>query len=312
MDVPIYIDALRAKDIPYIVEGEKYFYGTSEVIDFVNLLRAVANPHDRIAVAGVLRSPFGGVSDPELYERRKSLDYRTNSDFPIFGFLRRWNAKAGRTSVHELIDAIFTESYALEIAQAGSHGEQAVANLLKLRQKAAELEAKGSCTLREFLDVIRLAVKELEEEGESPLADESLDAVRILSIHRSKGLEFPVVILPDLHRQSVAHATETVKYDWPSETLGVKLGDAMNAGAAALAFLDRERKREEWRRLLYVGVTRAKDLLVLLGSAEAKEESFLGLILPDLEGRAKITRKKYRRPSFHHPSAESARKGIFV
>ena len=121
----------------------------------MNLLRAVANPHDRIAVAGVLRSPFGGISDPELYERRKSLDYRTNSDFPIFGFLRRWNAKAGRTSVHELIDAIFTESYALEIAQAGSHGEQAVANLLKLRQKAAELEAKGSCTLREFLDVMK-------------------------------------------------------------------------------------------------------------------------------------------------------------
>jgi ATP-dependent helicase/nuclease subunit A len=303
-DVPTYIDALRSEGIPYIVEGEKYFYGTSEVIDFVNLLRAVANPHDRIAVAGVLRSPFGAASDPEIYERRKALDYRTSSNFPIFAFLRRWNAMAGKTGVHQLIDAIFTESYALEIAQQGSHGEQAVANLLKLRQKAAELEEKGSCTLREFLDVIRLAVKELEEEGESPLADETLDAVRILSIHRSKGLEFPVVLLPDLHRQAPSHRTETVRYDRSSKTLGVRLGEAMNAGAAALAFLDRERKREEMRRVLYVGVTRAEEILVLLGNADAGDETFLGLLHPDLEAYAKITRKKYRRPRFQAPREE--------
>jgi ATP-dependent helicase/nuclease subunit A len=315
-DVPLYIDALRAKEIPYIVEGEKYFYGTSEVIDFVNLLRAVANPHDRIAVAGVLRSPFGGAADPEIYERRKALDYRTSGDFPVFGFLRRWNAQAGRAGVSALIDTIFTESYALEIAQAGSHGEQAVANLLKLRQKAAELEEKGSCTLREFLDVIRLAVQELEEEGESPLADESLDAVRILSIHRSKGLEFPVVILPDLHRAPVSHKTQTVRYDRSSKTLGVKLGDAMNAGAAALAFLDRERKREENRRLLYVAMTRAEEILVLLGSDAAGDETFLGLLRPDLDGRAAVTMKKYRRPPFHPAPAEPERKvpdwGAFV
>lgn len=309
VDVGTYLEALRAKNIPYVVEGEKYFYGTSEVIDFVNLLRAVANPHDRLAVVGVLRSPYGGATDQQIYENRKSLDYRTSSAWPVFGYLRRWHEESGRAGVRELMDRIFEEISALEIAQAGYHGEQAVANLLKLRAKAAELEAKAGCTLREFLDAAMAAVRDLEEEGESPLADEALDAVRILSIHRAKGLEYPVVILPDLHRAKQGRQIPVLRYDWPGGTLGVKLGDAMNAGAAALGHLDREREREEWRRLLYVAVTRAREQLVLLGSAGAKEESFLGLLLPDLEARAKITRKKYVRPPFR-PRPETTAKKI--
>ncbi|HVR85363.1 MAG TPA: UvrD-helicase domain-containing protein, partial [Planctomycetota bacterium] len=181
VDVTKYLEALRARKIPYVVEGEKYFYGTSEVVDFVNVLRAVANPHDRLAVVGVLRSPYGGVPDQEIYERRKSLDYRGPSPWPIFGYLKRWHEESGKRGVRELIDMIFRDVSALEIAQSGYHGEQAVANLLKLRAKAAELESQAGCTLREFLDVAVLAVRDLEEEGESPLADETLDAVRILS-----------------------------------------------------------------------------------------------------------------------------------
>jgi ATP-dependent helicase/nuclease subunit A len=300
-DVPVYLEALRARGIPYAVQGEKYFYGTSEVIDFVNLLRAVANPHDRIALAAVLRSAFGGLSDQELYERRKALDYRTGSDVPLFGFLRRWHERSGSVGVRELIDVIFEESYALEIAQAGYHGEQAVANLLKLRQKASELEAQGGCTLREFLAAANQAVRDQEEEGESPLADETLDAVQILSIHSAKGLEFPVVILPDLHRGARGSDPRAVRYDWPSRTLGVRLGKACDAGGAALAYLDRERKREEWKRLLYVAVTRAEEALVLLGSAKHGPESYLALLLPELEGRARVTRVPYRRPSFSAP-----------
>jgi ATP-dependent helicase/nuclease subunit A len=309
VDVGTYLDELRAKGIPYVVEGEKYFYGTSEVIDFVNVLRVVANPHDRLAVVGVLRSPYGGIADQQIYESRRSLDYRSPSPWPVFGFLRRWHEASGRMGVRELIDLIFREISALEIAQAGYHGEQAVANLLKLRAKAAEMETKAGCTLREFLDAAVLAVRDLEEEGESPLADETLDAVRILSIHKAKGLEYPVVILPDLHRAKQGYKIPTVKYDWHHGALGVKLGDAMNAGAAALGHLSREREHEERRRLLYVAATRAKELLVLLGSADAGEETFLGLLLPDLEKHAKVVRKKYRRPKFI-PRPEVASKKV--
>jgi len=306
-DVPLYIEALRARGIPYAVQGEKYFYGTSEVVDFINLLRAVARPHDRIALAAALRSPFGGLSDQELYDRRKALDYRGESDLPIFGFLRRWHERSRTSGVREIIDTIFEESFALEVARAGYHGEQAVANLLKLRQKAGELEAQGGCTLREFLAVATQAVRDQEEEGESPLADETLDAVQILSIHRAKGLEWPVVVLPDLHRQSRPTDERVVRYDWPTRTLGVRLGKACDAGGAALAYLDRERKREEWKRLLYVGVTRAQEALVLLGSARHSADSYLGLLLPDLERRALVTRVPYRRPALASPPAPAAK-----
>ncbi len=321
VDVPMYLEALRSAAIPYVVEGEKYFYGTTEVIDFVNLLRAVANPHDRVAIAGVLRSPYGGMTDQELYTRRKSLDYRAASDLPlfdlpIFKFLRHWHDLSGRVGVSELVDAIFTECYALEIAQAGYHGEQAVANLLKLRQKAGELEAQGGCTLAEFLRSATQAVRELEEEGESPLADETLDAVRILSIHRAKGLEFPVVILPDLHRTPASKPAPVVRYDWPTRTLGVRLGGAMNAGGAALAHLDRERRREEWRRLLYVALTRAKEILVLLGSGEHKDESYIGLLLGELRSRASVKEVEVRRPRLAPPPAPAGKEkhdwGAFV
>jgi ATP-dependent helicase/nuclease subunit A len=306
-DVNLYIEPLRARGIPYVVEGEKYFYGTTEVIDFVNVLRAVSNPHDRVAVAAVLRSPLGGFSDQELYDKRREFDYRAfhrrASDSPAARLLKRWHDQAGRLSVPALIDLIFDEGWTLETAQAGSHGEQAVANLLKLRRKAAEMEAQGGVTLREFLDAARRAVREMEEEGESPLADESLDAVRILSIHKAKGLEFPVVILPDLHRRPAASDDRVVRFDWPTRTLGVRLDGACDAGGAALAYLDRERRREEDRRVLYVAMTRAEEALVLLGSAEAPSGSYLSLLLPEIRKRARVERRAWRPASPPSPPA---------
>jgi ATP-dependent helicase/nuclease subunit A len=304
VDVPMYLEALRAHGIPYVVDGEKFFYRTPEVIDFVNLLRAAANPHDRLAVAGALRSPYGGLSDAELYEHRKGLDYRVEAAGgpPLFRFLRRWHELSGRAGVAELIDTVFTESYALEIAQAGVHGEQAVANLLKLRQKAAELEAEGGCTLAEFLETAAEAVRDLEEEGESPLADETLDAVRISSIHKAKGLEFPVVILPDLHRARKPPGERAVRFEWTTGTLGVRLGEVCDAGGAALAFREREREREEHRRILYVAATRAREILVCMGSLDAPGETYLKLLLPELENRGKVTRRPCDRP----PNAPAA------
>jgi ATP-dependent helicase/nuclease subunit A len=250
------------------------------------------------------------VTDQEIYEQRKSLDYRIASPWPIFGLLKAWNEDSGKLGVGRLIDRVFEEGFALEIAQAGWNGEQATANLLKLRQKAADLESKGGCTLREFLDVVREAVRELEEEGESPLADETLDAVRVMSIHKSKGLEFPVVILPDLHRQKQNRQAKTVRFDWTEQVLGVTLGDAMNAGAAALAQRHRERDREEFRRLLYVAVTRAEDRLVLLGGDEAVSETFLELLRPDFEKHTVIRRVPYKRPPFRPAPAAVEKKTL--
>ena len=73
-----YVEALKRYGIPYIVEGEKYFYTTQEILDFMNLLRIIENPHDTIALVGILRSPIVGLTDREIYELKENqlLDYR--------------------------------------------------------------------------------------------------------------------------------------------------------------------------------------------------------------------------------------------
>jgi ATP-dependent exoDNAse (exonuclease V) beta subunit len=112
-----------------------------------------------------------------------------------------------------------------------------------------------------------------------------------------------VVILPDLHRQPSAGGDRVVRVDWPTRTVGVRLGKKIDSAGAALAWLDRERRREELKRLLYVGVTRARERLLFLGSAEAKANTYLPLLLPDLEQRGVVKRIPHAAPSLRKAPA---------
>src|SRR5207245_4281373 len=106
------------------------------------------------------------------------------------------HARAWRVPVRELLAEVLERFPLAEIARATFRGDQAVANVEKLIDALA---ADGT-TLAAALAEYRRRSGEREEEGEAPLADERLDAVRILSIHKAKGLEVPVVVIPDLHR----------------------------------------------------------------------------------------------------------------
>ena len=77
-DIHDYLEPLRRRGIRYVVEGERHFYAAKEIIDAVNLLRAIDNPNDRLALVGVLRSPIGGMTDQSLYDLhcQNLLDYR--------------------------------------------------------------------------------------------------------------------------------------------------------------------------------------------------------------------------------------------
>ncbi len=282
-DVHRIVEALRAAEIPYVVEGEKYFYTTQEVVDFVNLLAAIANPGDRVALAGVLRSPMGALDDRTLYEIRASLDYRGPAPRPeleeFWEFLRSAHRRSGEMGVAEFLDRLLVDTFVLEMAAAGFHGEQAVANLFKLCDAARAFESATGGTLAAFVQRVRAAMRDLEEEGESPLADEKLDAVKILSIHKSKGLEFPTVFLPDLHRQTRGGGEPpSVRFDWTTQAVGLRFRRLGDPAEAALACRERLRRSEEERRLLYVAMTRAMDRLILSGSSETRGGSFLDLL----------------------------------
>ncbi len=278
-----YLEALRRHGIPYVTDGEKHFYRRQEVVDLVNLLRVVESPHDAVALVGVLRSPLGGVTDRELVElsERGALDYRRRErlvgwESPRAPAVRRLyerldelHGEAAQVPLPEVVGLLFERLPVLELAAASLHGEQAVANLVKLRQMAAELADRPSLTLTGFVELLIARVAEQPDEAESALAEESLAAVRVLTIHKAKGLEFPVVVLPGLHHGTGGTGgtgePAPVSEDWSSGVFGITVGGRGTLGAVLVAEKARVREAAERRRLFYVGMTRARERLVLSG-----------------------------------------------
>jgi ATP-dependent helicase/nuclease subunit A len=296
-----YLDALRRHEIAYITDGEKHFYRRQEVIDLVNVLRAVENPHDAIALAGLLRSPLGGVTDRELVELRErgAFDYRQAER------LRGWKSRsagavqalyARLAGLHgslpavplpEAVDRVFDSLPILELAAASLHGEQAVANLMKVRQVAVELAERPRLTFTAFVELMIARLDEQPEEAESALAEESLDAVRVLTIHKAKGLEFPVVVLPGFHHGTRrGREAPPVSHDWATGVFGINWGDRCNLGAVLVNEKVRLREEAERRRLFYVGMTRAKERLILSGGWPSPSSRSKGTFLDLLKEAA--------------------------
>jgi len=292
-----YLDALRRHEIAYITDGEKHFYKRQEVIDLVNVLRVVENPHDAIALAGVLRSPLGGVTDRELVvlRERGAFDYRQEAQLSgwtspcaesvrlLYARLAGLHRSLPAVPLPDAIDRLFDGLPILELAAASLHGEQAVANLMKVRHMAVELAARPHLTFTAFVELMIARLDEQPEEAESALAEESLDAVRVLTIHKAKGLEFPVVVLPGFHHgTSRGRDLPPVSHDWATGVFGINWGECCNLGAVLVNEKVRLREEAERRRLFYVGMTRAKERLILSGGwpgpASRSKGTFLDLL----------------------------------
>ncbi len=275
-----YLDALRRHDIPYVIEGEKHFYRRQEVIDLVNLLRVLDHPHDEIALAGLLRAPLGGLTDRELYELKQAGHFNYLQAVSLGSWSHDSAAAVQRLYEHlawlhraiamlplaEAIALMFDRLPILDLAAASLHGEQAVANLLKVKQTAASLADRPHMTLSGFVELMIARLDEQPDESESPLAEESLEAVHVLTIHKAKGLEFPIVVLPGLHQGSGRErSVPQVSYDWSSGIYGLSLDRHRSLGSLLVQHKLRLREEAERRRVLYVGMTRAKELLLLSG-----------------------------------------------
>ncbi|MDN5941319.1 MAG: ATP-binding domain-containing protein, partial [Nitrospira sp.] len=259
------------------------------------------NPHDSIALVGVLRSPLGGMTDRDLlalqqidglgYQRRERL---STWNHPRAGTVRRLYERlaelhqlAPLQPVPDAIDLLFDRLPVLELAAASLHGEQAVANLRKVREMAEALADRPHLTLTGFVDLMMTRISEQPDEAESPLAEESLDAIRVLTIHKAKGLEFPIVILPGLHQGAKnPRKGPSIHHDWSSRCYGMRMGGRSNLGAVLVDMKMAAREEAEQRRLLYVGMTRARDLLVLSGGLTAKpgHDTVLSLLGEAIEG----------------------------
>jgi ATP-dependent helicase/nuclease subunit A len=293
-DIHDYLEPLRRQGIRYVVEGERHFYAAKEIIDAVNLLRAVENPHDRLALVGVLRSPLGGLTDQQIYalHRRNLLDYRAGEklgerDFSptlaqLYSALARLHDETQTMPIGAAVAHLFATLPVELLAACQFHGEQAVANLQKLLQQAESLGREGTMTLKEAVRQLEARVLEVKEEGESVLAEENIDAVRVMSIHKAKGLEFPIVVLAGCHTgtEGGRSADAEALSDWSTGLTGLRVGPVSDLAGLYIAEKTRLRNAEEQKRLLYVAMTRARDNLIVscAPSARRSSGSFLSML----------------------------------
>jgi len=280
-DAPIYIRALREARIDFVMEGGRAFFERPEIVEAFALLGAIANPADAVSLLGVLRSGFGGATDQELvaYQRAggvwrwKGADAGIDTVRATFARLGALEASRHAMPLDRWIQWVLVESPFALTQVAHLDGPQRVANLRKLAQKAGTLVRERGLTLDESLRVLSDAFAGERVEGESPLADEALDAVRLTTIHKAKGLEYPIVIIPDLARGIPAPPTETrVKRFTQGEGsyLAVEISDRERTrNLSEVARFDAYRSHDlaEAARLLYVATTRARDRVILVNSA---------------------------------------------
>jgi ATP-dependent helicase/nuclease subunit A len=285
-------DALREMDIPYVLEGGKFYYARSEVSSAITVLRALANPNDAIALYGALRSIFFGFSDEDLlrvHVQGQRLDYRAQvpSDSPLyypFEILRDLHLRRHDRRASETFETLIQKTGAREVL--ASRGFQSLANLNKLSRTLRALQGEG--TFSQVIDLLSTMDEEGLAESESRLMEERSDAVRILSIHKSKGLDFPIVImaalglkrrnryknlLADFHRRKVFGLS-----------IGPKESGLQTPGWKELSDEERKRENAELVRLLYVAMTRARDHLILSTHTQNWKVSENGQQVPDTEG----------------------------
>lgn len=278
--------AFDESGIPYLVNRGKGFYETREVVDLIHLLRVIVNPRDEIGLAAVLRSPFAGVSDEALF-RLKRIG---NLGAALEGLT------AEHRAVFEPVDAAILESFRARLEQWRAvrdyqgidrlllraidecgyecpSGPRGVANVEKF---LAQARAAGSrLGLAEFVAEVEQLRASQPREPDAPPED-SANAVKIMTVHSAKGLEFPVVFLAALHK-GIESGPGGVSF-LPRIGLGARWSHPFRQGEFkddAFQHAIREalkiREKEEGSRLFYVAMTRAEEHLVLSLSGNGKK-----------------------------------------
>lgn len=286
----LYVDALYARNIPIVIEGEKFFYQTQEVIDLLNLLKYIVDEMDSIALAGMLRSPLFGLNDLQLllFFRSYHNDYnidaalqtalegadqvRIQASVTLISRIQRVRAKIRGLTPGGLLDEVFRQFPVLSVAVIayGMHRrELAPLNILKIHKEALDADLDPLITADQFVRIQESYSKEGKQREQEVMADETVKAVRILSIHKSKGLDFSVVFVPltDYGTGGFPENTE-VLYDWQTDITGFKANGFSEANYLRLRYSDDASESavdplledidDEEKRVLYVASTRAK------------------------------------------------------
>lgn len=292
---PAFLEEFRVQGIPAYADIGSGYFAAQEVQLMLSLLKIIDNPRQDIPLAAVLRSPITGLSAVELTEIRL---YKPKGDFydavrlaakkglgkedrRLKEFLKKlhiWRTYSRRNSLPDLIWRLYSETGYYDYAGALPGGKQRQANLRALYNRAAEYESTNLKGLFKFLRFLEKIQETNNDLGTARALGEREDVVRIMSIHKSKGLEFPVVFLAGLGRKfNLTDLRAEILTD-KDLGLGPPWVDCVNrfkyptlVKLAIRNKLKRELLAEE-ARILYVALTRARESLVLVGSVKGLEK----------------------------------------
>lgn len=284
-----YVNALEARGIRHLLVGGRTFHEREEVATMRAALAAVEWPDDELSVFATLRGSLFAVDDETLFVYRQRFgrlhpfrvptaltgdrdagDERLLPVADALELLQRLHRERNHVPMAETIGRLLEETRAHAGFVMRPAGEQALANVLQIAEMARRYEAGGGLSFRGFVEYLRDEAA-ARQAGEAPILEEGSDGVRIMTVHRAKGLEFPVVVLADptckLHRKSADRFV-----DAQGGLCALRL-----AGWSPLDLLDHEpeevdRDREEGIRLAYVAATRARDLLVVPAVGDGPHE----------------------------------------
>lgn len=293
----IYAAALKEAGIPaYIDAGEGYFE-TTEIQVFINLLRVIDNRRSDIPLLSVLYSPVFGFTTDELIEIRladKNVPYHeaffamaADSDTNVklsekcrnvCSDLDRWRTYARFMPLETFLWHLMQETCYLDYVTALPDGDRRAANLRSLVDKAVDFSASGTKGLFAFLRYIEAMNEGKVRMGQSLQADTGEQTVKIMTIHKSKGLEFPIVVMAGLGRRF--NRDRNTSHVIMHKELGMALQyvDADRhcySKTLSQRIIGKQKERErmaEEMRILYVAMTRPMDELVMVGSMENLDE----------------------------------------
>ena len=280
-----YAAALDELGIPWSAEGGQEFFGTTEISVIIALLQVLDNPRQDVALLAALRSPLFGFTPDRLallraagegavYDCLAAGAERGEEDCVSFlALLSELRELAEEESSHRLLWHIYGMLDGPAIFAAMPDGSRRRANLMALYDEACRFESGGHRGLMAFL----LHLSRMAENGLTvPVPGSETGGVRILSIHKSKGLEFPVVLVCGLDRQFNEADTKATILFHPELGLGPKRTDRergvryTTVARDAVALRLRQQLRAEEMRLLYVAMTRAEHKLILFTAVNSR------------------------------------------
>jgi ATP-dependent helicase/nuclease subunit A len=270
-------DALERADVPVRIESQSLVFSTAEVRDLLSILTALDDPTDEIALVAALRSPAFGCGDDELVDyhgRGGRWDYRRSvpddlpPDHPVvaaMAALRELHDERWWQSVSETVEAIVRRRRMLELAVTHRRPRDHWRRIRFFLDQARAYDAASGRGLRGFIEWVQQLADERARAVEIVVPEPDDDALRVLTVHGSKGLEFPIVILAGLNVTPPNRATPVL---WnPDGSFEVRVGRAARrfetAGWEARSDRENQLDAAERLRLLYVASTRARDHLLV-------------------------------------------------